>query len=67
MDEAFTAGLEIVELKNVGHFPHRECPNLVNARILEFLGDSAAKATRRTKRSKSHEKQHDTNLSLFKE
>lgn len=38
MSEAFTSSFELVELKNVGHFPHRECPELVTTKILEFIG-----------------------------
>lgn len=39
MAKAFTAGLELVELNEVGHFPHRECPNQISQDILGFLGN----------------------------
>jgi len=41
MSKAFTASLELVELDRVGHFPHRECPDRLNAKLLTFLGSAA--------------------------
>jgi len=35
---AVEAAFELVELKDVGHFPQRECPEIVNAKSLAFLG-----------------------------
>jgi pimeloyl-ACP methyl ester carboxylesterase len=36
--DAFTAGYELMVVEGAGHFPHREEPDRVGTRILEFLG-----------------------------
>jgi pimeloyl-ACP methyl ester carboxylesterase len=40
------APFELVELKNVGHFPQRECPDWVNKKLLAFLGTPVAQPAR---------------------
>lgn len=47
MAGAFQASFELIELENVGHFPHREVPAQVNAALLSYLGATKASSPSR--------------------
>ncbi len=39
LEEFFTGAYERIELEGVGHFPHREAPELVAEAVLNHLRD----------------------------